>query len=197
MSVNTWRSGPDIYFLICGNNRPAVSNSYYKPCPGCWNVPKYKFRLLLHKIFNPNVRLFYNLSCILWHQKIEEKYCHEPYCSNSRKLEISVNAWFATERKKKCVICCYALNWVKNTHFVGLMNWFISQIQIVFQLTCETILLNLQFKANWSFFIEFTKYYYFDYLSRFLIWLFGLGVWFSLRVREVPGSNPGGAHPTF
>ena len=24
-------------------------------------------------------------------------------------------------------------------------------------------------------------------------WLFGLGVWFSLRVREVPGSNPGGA----
>ena len=27
--------------------------------------------------------------------------------------------------------------------------------------------------------------------------LFGLGVWFSLRVREVPGSNPGGAHPTF
>ena len=28
-------------------------------------------------------------------------------------------------------------------------------------------------------------------------WLVGLGVWFSLRVREVPGSNPGGAHPTF
>ena len=112
MSVNTWRSGPDIYFLICGNNRPAVSNSYYKPCPGCWNVPKYKFRLLLHKIFNPNVRLFYNLSCILWHQKIEEKYCHEPYCSNSRKLEISVNAWFATERKKKVcnMLLCFELS---------------------------------------------------------------------------------------
>ena len=27
-----------------------------------------------------------------------------------------------------------------------------------------------------------------------VIRLFGLGVWFSLRVREVPGSNPGGAH---
>ena len=66
----------------------------------CWNVPAYKFRLLLHKIFYPNERLFYNLSCILWHQKIGEKYCHEPYCSNSRKLEISVNAWFATKRKK-------------------------------------------------------------------------------------------------
>ena len=25
-------------------------------------------------------------------------------------------------------------------------------------------------------------------------WLVGLGVWFSLRVREVPGSNPGRAH---
>ena len=50
----------------------------------CWNVHAYKFRLLLHKIFYPNVRLVYNLSCILWHQKIGEKYCHEPYCSNSR-----------------------------------------------------------------------------------------------------------------
>ena len=28
-------------------------------------------------------------------------------------------------------------------------------------------------------------------------WLDGLGVWFSLRVREVPGSNPGQAHLTF
>ena len=28
-------------------------------------------------------------------------------------------------------------------------------------------------------------------------WLVGLGVWFSLRVREVPGSNPGGAHQFF
>ena len=27
----------------------------------------------------------------------------------------------------------------------------------------------------------------------FSIWLVGLGVWFSLRVREVPGSNPGRA----
>ena len=26
-----------------------------------------------------------------------------------------------------------------------------------------------------------------------LLWLVGLGVRFSLRVREVPGSNPGGA----
>ena len=26
-------------------------------------------------------------------------------------------------------------------------------------------------------------------------WLVGLGVWFSLWVREVPGSNPGRAHP--
>ncbi len=25
-------------------------------------------------------------------------------------------------------------------------------------------------------------------------WLSGLGVWFALRVREVPGSNPGWAH---
>ena len=25
------------------------------------------------------------------------------------------------------------------------------------------------------------------------MWLVGLGVWFSLRVREVPGSNPGRA----
>ena len=30
-----------------------------------------------------------------------------------------------------------------------------------------------------------------------LSWLVGLGVWFSLRVREVPGSNPGRALPTF
>lgn len=28
-------------------------------------------------------------------------------------------------------------------------------------------------------------------------WLVGLGVWFSLRVREVPGSNPGRAHRTY
>ena len=28
-------------------------------------------------------------------------------------------------------------------------------------------------------------------------WLVGLGVWFSLRVREVPGSNPGRAHQLF
>ena len=28
-------------------------------------------------------------------------------------------------------------------------------------------------------------------------WLVGLGVWFSLRVREVPGSNPGRAHQIF
>ena len=30
-----------------------------------------------------------------------------------------------------------------------------------------------------------------------LVWLSGLGVWFALRVREVPGSNPGWAHVTF
>ena len=30
-----------------------------------------------------------------------------------------------------------------------------------------------------------------------VIRLFGLGVWFSLRVREVPGSNPGGAQLFF
>ncbi len=29
------------------------------------------------------------------------------------------------------------------------------------------------------------------------VWLSGLGVWFALRVREVPGSNPGWAHGTF
>ena len=28
----------------------------------------------------------------------------------------------------------------------------------------------------------------------YYIWLSGLGVWFALRVREVPGSNPGWAH---
>ena len=28
-------------------------------------------------------------------------------------------------------------------------------------------------------------------------WLDGLGVWFALRVREVPGSIPGQAHPLF
>ena len=30
-------------------------------------------------------------------------------------------------------------------------------------------------------------------ISRVNLWLVGLGVWFSLRVREVPGSNPGRA----
>ena len=34
----------------------------------------------------------------------------------------------------------------------------------------------------------------FDY---WLAWLSGLGVWFSLRVREVPGSNPGWARNHF
>ena len=37
-------------------------------------------------------------------------------------------------------------------------------------------------------------------LANTLRWLVGLGVWFSLRVREVPGSNPGRAlifHFTF
>ena len=102
------------------------------------------------------------------------------------------------KKKKKCVICCYALNWVKNTHFCRIDKLIYQPNSDFFS---TDIWNNFAEFANWKqtelFFIEFTKYLYSDNMQHFFIWLFGLGVWFSLRVREVPGSNPGGAHHFF
>ncbi len=47
----------------------------------------------------------------------------------------------------------------------------------------------LSFRQYQSFFV-----FSFPYINR---WLSGLGVWFALRVREVPGSNPGWAQHSF
>ncbi len=47
----------------------------------------------------------------------------------------------------------------------------------------------LSFRQYQSFFL-----FSFPYINR---WLSGLGVWFALRVREVPGSNPGWAQHSF
>ena len=48
-----------------------------------------------------------------------------------------------------------------------------------------TVRLALCYKSRLEIQIEFDIYIY--------RWLSGLGVWFALRVREVPGSNPGWA----
>ena len=45
-------------------------------------------------------------------------------------------------------------------------------------------------------FRQYQSFFLFSFLS-INRWLSGLGVWFALRVREVPGSNPGWAQHSF
>ena len=52
-------------------------------------------------------------------------------------------------------------------------------------------------KFTIDFWSIYTIYNIHNILCGNMNWLFGLGVWFSLRVREVPGSNPGGAQNIF
>ena len=52
-------------------------------------------------------------------------------------------------------------------------------------------------KFTIDFWSIYTIYNIHNILFGSMNWLFGLGVWFSLRVREVPGSNPGRAHFLF
>ena len=52
--------------------------------------------------------------------------------------------------------------------------------------TCLASLQNLTIFIDWS-----LSFYFWHNFTHSFVWPSGLGVWFSLRVREVPGSNPG------
>ena len=58
-------------------------------------------------------------------------------------------------------------------------------------MTIQYVIIHFQRYMTWFFMLQQHCWKNERFCHR---WLSGLGVWFALRVREVPGSNPGWAH---